>query len=121
MVSTLLGLVALAAFKDLEWKDDDPSITFIYPSIFTESYYYDSKLERCGMMNINVQVDLNMLKVPNGGRGSDGSSVPAKRHAAGDGRVQEGRVGSHMGFVFVSRPLTPRRRPACLLHLYAAV
>ena len=63
--------MALAAFKDSEWKDDDPSSMFLYPSIVTESYYYDNDLERCGMTNIDVQVDLNLLKVPNGAAWTD--------------------------------------------------
>jgi hypothetical protein len=70
-VSTLLGLVALAVFNDLNWKDDDPSSTFVYPSIVTESYYYDSELERRGVTNIDVQVDVNLLKSPNGAARTD--------------------------------------------------
>ena len=63
--------MALAVFNDLNWKDDDPSSTFVYPFIVTESYYYDSELERRGVTNIDVQVDVNLLKSSNGAARTD--------------------------------------------------
>lgn len=69
-MNTILGLVALASFKDSLYCDDVQH-PFVYPSVVAESPYYDRALERNGCLNIDVQLDPNLLKAPNGEHCSD--------------------------------------------------
>jgi hypothetical protein len=72
LMNTLMGVVAFSCFTDLDWKDDSCS-PFIYPSIVSESPYYDQEKERSGKANIDIQVKVehSLLKAPDGSARSD--------------------------------------------------
>ena len=69
-MSTLLGVVAFSCFTDSDWKDESCS-PFVYPSIVSESPYYDREKERLGKADIDIQVEPSLLKAPDGNARSD--------------------------------------------------